>query len=75
MADEKVEEKSPIQQTAELEKIQKDLLERVQKTAAEVNDVLVKNGFEFQVTHKIVMNPDLKQEEIFHDIVLRPKRK
>jgi len=68
------ESTSVVPAAEQLEKLQKELQEKVQSAAKEVNEVLEKYGLEFQVTHKIVVNPDLKQEEIFHDILLRLKR-
>ena len=52
-----------------------ELLREVIKTAsAEINLVLVKHKLEIAVAHKLVVNPDLKQEEIAHEIVLRPAK-
>lgn len=47
----------------------------IQAASSEINLVLTKHKLEFVVVHKLVMNPELKQEEIAHDIVLRPMRK
>ena len=61
----------------ELEKVDAgvELLKEVIKTAsAEINLVLVKHKLEIAVAHKLVVNPDLRQEEIAHEIVLRPAK-
>jgi hypothetical protein len=59
----------------ELTQEQKDFLEKVKKCAEEVNAVLTKHELQFVVTHKIVVDPELKREEILHDIILRPIQK
>ena len=51
------------------------LKETVKVASAEINLILVKHKLEFVVVHKLIVNPELKQEEIAHDIVLRPAKK
>jgi len=46
--------------------------EKIKLASAEINLILVKHKLEFVVVHKFVVNPELKQEEIAHDIILRP---
>lgn len=57
----------------ELTKEQLELVEKIKNCSSEINGILVKYELQFQVTHKIVIDPDLKREDIAHDIVLRPK--
>jgi hypothetical protein len=47
----------------------------IKETSIQMNDVLVQAGLELGVIHQIRMNPELKQEEIYHDIILKPVRK
>jgi hypothetical protein len=69
MADE-VKVEAP--KTPELTPEQKAFLDSVKKCAEEVNTVLTKYGLQFVVTHKIIVDTDLKREDILHDIILRP---
>ena len=55
---------------AELETIK----ENIKIASAEINLILAKNKLEFAVAHKISVNADLKQEEIAHEIVIRPTK-
>ena len=50
------------------------LQEKIKVASAEINSVLTKHQLEFVVIHKLSVNPELKQEEILHDIVMRPKK-
>lgn len=59
----------------ELTAEQKAFLEKVKACAGEVNTVLSKYELQFTVTHKIVVDTDLKREDIIHDIILRPIQK
>ena len=50
------------------------LQKKIQDASSEINSVLVKYQIEFIVVHKMSVNSDLKQEEIVHEIVLRPRK-
>ena len=50
------------------------LREKIKVASEELNSVLVKHKLEFVVVHKLSVNQELKQEEILHDIVLRPRK-
>lgn len=54
----------------EVEVIQK----KINDASSEINAILVKYGIEFVVVHKMTTNADLKQEEIVHEIVMRPRK-
>ena len=50
------------------------LKETIKAALAEINLILVKYKLEFAVIHKLAINPELKQEEIVHEIVLKPTK-
>jgi hypothetical protein len=51
-----------------------ELQAKINRVSAEINEILVKNGLELVVMHDIRMNQELKQEEIGHNISLKPKK-
>jgi len=59
----------------ELTKEQQEFLDAVKNCATEVNGILTKYNLQFTVTHKIVVDTELKREEIIHDIILKPAPK
>jgi len=68
----KIENKEQVPNTkSELELIQ----QQISEASAEINLILVKNKLEFVVVHRLIVNQELKQEEIGHDMVIRPIRK
>jgi hypothetical protein len=69
--EEEVEVKMPTQSAdPQVDSLQK----KIKETSIQVNDILVKAGLELAVIHQIRINPELRQEEIAHDIILKPKR-
>jgi len=50
------------------------LKSKIKSASEEINLVLAKYRLEFVVAHKLIVNQELKQEEIAHDIVLRPTK-